>query len=170
MFRCRFSGFWDDAASDRSVSGVGALRSTAIHAIDLFRYLCGEIRDVTGKLHRANLDLDVEDTAALLIGAKSGAIGVVETCWTSPGGRNVLEIYGTAGSCVIDYDAGTLRYLTADQPVWRSRDEGGPNRFERVIANFADVVRGLQPAVATAADAAAAAALCDTVYEQCAAR
>ncbi len=170
MFRCRFSGFWDDAASDPLAASVGALRSTAIHAIDLFRYLCGEVADVTGKLRITNPGLEVEDTAALLLEAKSGAIGVVETCWTSPGGRNVLELYGTAGSCIIDYDAGTLRYLTADQPVWRNRDEGGPNRFERLIANFADVVRGLQPAVAGAEDGAAAASLCDRVYKQCAAR
>jgi len=134
------------------------------------RYLCGDVRDIVGRLNTANVDLDVEDTVALLLTAKSGAIGVVETCWSSPGGRNVLEVYGTAGSCVIDYDAGTLRYLTADQPVWRNRDEGGPNRFERAIANFADAVRGLQPAIATAADGATAAALCDRVYEQFAAR
>lgn len=167
MFRCRFSGYWEEAASDRSGMDVGALRSTAIHAIDLFRYLCGNVRSVSGKLATTNLDLLVEDTVAILLESDSGALGVVEASWTSPGGRNVLEVYGSAGSCVVDYDTGTLRYLTADQPIWRHRDEGGPNRFERTIANFADVVRGLQPALTTAADGAAAAALCDAVYAQC---
>ncbi len=163
MFRSRFSGYWDDAATDAGAGAAGALRSSAIHGIDLFRYFCGDVKDVTGKLKQTNPELKVEDTVALLLESVSGAIGVVETCWSSPGGRTSLEIYGTAGACVIDYDTGTLRYLTADQPIWRHHDEGGPNRFERIVAGFADVVRGLQVPTASAADGAAALAVCDRV-------
>jgi predicted dehydrogenase len=166
MFRCRFSGYWDEASSDERARTQGALRSTAIHGIDLFRYFCGNIASVSGQLATANPDLKVEDTAALLLRAESGAIGVVETSWSSPGGRSVLEIYGSAGAVIVDYDTGALRYLTADHPVWRHHDEGGPNRFERLIASFADSVRGLQKPAANAEDGAAAADICDKVYAQ----
>jgi len=166
MFRSRFSGYWEDAAGEAQATAriCGALRLTSIHSIDLFRYLCGDVKSATGRLKLSNPDLKVEDTVALLLESAAGCLGVVETSWSSPGGRTVLEIYGTAGACIIDYDAGTLRYLTADHPVWQHHDEGGPNRFERQIASFADQVRGLQPPVTTAADGAAAASICDTIY------
>ena len=164
MFRCRFSGYWDEAASDERARAQGALRSTAIHGIDLFRAFCGDIAEANGHLLTANPELQVEDSAALLLRSESGAIGVVETSWSSPGGRNVLEVYGTAGAVIVDYDTGSLRYLTADHPVWRHHDEGGPNRFERLIASFADSVRGLQTPAASAQDGYAAAEVCDKVY------
>ncbi len=176
MFRCRFSGLWADASekiANRELEpdpldfrpGSGVLLNTAIHGIDLFRHFCGEVASIQGLTALMNPKLDVEDTVGLLLQGVSGAIGVVEASWSLPGGRNVVEIYGSAGACIVDYDAATLRYLTADQPVWRHHDEGGPNRFEREIAHFADVVRGLQAPVVSASDGARAVELCWAVYD-----
>ncbi len=162
MFRCRFSGLRPDladlAAYPENVT-TGALLESAIHGIDLFRYFCGEAFAISGGLVTLTPGLPVEDSVALVLQGE-GALGVVEAGWSSPGGRNVVEIYGTAGACLVDYDTGALRYLTADQPVWRVHDEGGPNRFEREIAHFADAVRGLQPLVVTGEDGARAVELC----------
>ncbi|HZO88808.1 MAG TPA: Gfo/Idh/MocA family oxidoreductase [Chthonomonadaceae bacterium] len=169
MFRCRFSGYWSEVDTRKLASeerlAQGALMNTAIHGIDLFRYLCGEVDGIAGKLLKVNPELSVEDTAVVALEGRS-AVGVVETSWSTPGGRNVVEIYGSAGACLIDYDEGTLRYLTADQPVWRHHEESGLNRFEREIAHFADAVRGLQPLRATGEDGARAVALCAEVYRQ----
>ncbi len=168
MFRCRFSGYFEEAEtsalSDPKQSGGGALLDTAINGIDLFRHFCGEVAHITGKTQRVNPELQVEDTVALLLEGESGALGVVEASWSQPGGRNVLELYGTAGACIVDYDTGQLRYLTADQPYYQQREEGGPNRFERQIAHFADAVRGLQPLLVTGEDGLRAVELCEEVY------
>jgi UDP-N-acetylglucosamine 3-dehydrogenase len=170
MFRCRFSGYFEgaegSALSDPDQSGGGALLDTAINGIDLFRYFCGEAASITGRLMQVNPDLRVEDAAALLIEGETGALGVVEASWSQPGGRNVVEIYGTAGACIVDYDTGVLRYLTADQPFYQHREEGGPNRFERQVAHFADAVRGLQPLLVTGEDGLRAVELCEEVYRQ----
>src|SRR5581483_7742584 len=170
MFRCRFSGFLPDAEqrepAEGAAVGTGALLDTAIHGIDLFRYLVGEVASISGKLTTVNPALTIEDTAALLLQAETGALGVVETSWSTPGGRNVVEIYGSAGACLVDYDDGTLRYRTADEPVWRRRDESGLNRFEREIAHFADAVRGLQAVAVTGERGARAVQLCAEVYRQ----
>ena len=141
MFRARFSGFWDEAESRREGN---VLTDTASNGIDLFRAFCGEVKSITGKLATVRADLSVPDTAALLLESERGALGVVEASWTSPGGRTVVEIYGTAGACLVDYNTGTLRFQNADSPLWQQREEGGPNRFERMTAHFADAVRGLQ--------------------------
>ncbi len=169
MFRCRFSGLRLDLEERglKQAKGMaeGALFETAIHGVDLFRALCGEAHSATGKTMATNPDLRVEDTVGLVL-QSDNALGVVETSWSSPGGRNAVEVYGTAGACLIDYDLGTLRYLTADQPVWRSHDVGGPNRFEREIAHFADAVRGLQPLLISGEDGVRAVELCTEVYRQ----
>jgi predicted dehydrogenase len=170
MFRFRLSGLFAGVEatwlSDRAVSGGGALIDTAIHGIDLFRALIGEPAVVSGRLSTVRADLSVEDTAALLLQTSGGAIGVVEAGWSSPGGRNVIEIYGTAGACIVDYDDGTARFLTADRPVWRRADESGPNRFERMIFHFADAIRGLQPLMVDGEDAVRAHEICAEVYRQ----
>ncbi len=160
MFRARFSGFWDEAESEREGN---VLTDTASNGIDLFRAFCGEVKSISGKLAVVRPGLSVADTAALLLESESGALGVIEASWTSPGGRTVVEIYGTAGACLVDYDAGILRYQTADSPLWQQREEGGPNRFERLIAHFADAVRGLQPPILTGNDGAKTAELCEEV-------
>lgn len=160
MFRARFSGYWDEAESEREGN---VLTDTASNGIDLFRAFCGEVKSITGKLATVRPDLSVSDTAALLLESESGALGVIEASWTSPGGRTIVEIYGTAGACIVDYDAGILRYQNADSPLWQQREEGGPNRFERLIAHFADAVRGLQPPILTGTDGAKVAELCETV-------
>ena len=163
MFRCRFSGYWAEAEAERESD---VLYDTAGSGIDLFRAFCGEVTDITGHLATVAPNLSVPDTAALLLKSERGAIGVVEASWSSPGGRTVVEIYGTAGAAVVDYDLGTLRYQTADHPLWQSREEGGPNRYERAIAHFADAVRGLQTLVVTGADGARAVELCEFVARQ----
>ena len=176
MFRCRFSGHWADASETIAARAEethtldhafesGALLNTTIHGVDLFRTFCGEVASIQGYTASANPELNVDDTVGLLLRGEAGAIGTVEASWSVPGGRNVVEIYGSAGSCIIDYDASTLRYLTADHPVWRHHDEGGPNRFEREIAHFADAVRGLQSQVVSASDGARAVELCRAVYD-----
>ena len=170
MFRCRFSGYMEAAGVDEQgaaeQSGVGALLDTASSGIDLFRYFCGEAAHIEGRVAHVNPNIKVEDTAALLLTGEGGALGVVEVSWSQPGGRSVVEIYGTAGACLVDYDTGLIRYLTADQPFYQNREEGGPNRYERLIAHFADAVRGLQPPLVTGEDGLRALELCEAVYRQ----
>jgi predicted dehydrogenase len=174
MFRCRFSGLRTD--EDLTARGLianrepiplahGALLETAIHGVDLYRAFAGDAATISGQLLRTNPNLTVEDTVALVLGNAS-TLGVVEAGWNNPGGRSIVEIYGTAGACLVEYDTGVLRYLTADQPIWRSHDEGGPNRFEREIAHFADAVRGLQPLAVTGEDGARAVELCAELLRQ----
>lgn len=170
MFRCRFSGYFEgveqSGQADATLSGGGVLMDVAIHGIDLFRYLCGEVKRIDGRLQTLNPHLNVEDEALLLLEGESGALGAVEASWSQPGGRNVVELYGTAGACLVDYDTGLLRIFTADQPLYQQREESGPNRFEREIAHFADAVRGLQPLVVTGEDGLRALELCEEVYRQ----
>ncbi len=156
MFRNRFSGHLpgveDRWFSDPEISGGGALLDTAVHSIDLFRYLVGEVDTANGLTERVNPKMRVEDSAVAALRAENGALGVIECSWFTPGGRNVVEIYGTAGACFVDYDNNQVRYQTADMSVWETREIEGPDRFQREIGHFADAVRGNQQLAVTGRD------------------
>lgn len=156
MFRNRFSGSFpgieDRWFANPEIAGGGALIDTGVHSIDLFRFLVGEVASACGYISTFNPKLRVEDSAALLLTAENGALGVVECSWSTPSGRNVLEIYGTAGACIVDYDSGNVRYRTADMSVWEIREPAGPDRFQREISHFADAVRGNQSLDVTGED------------------
>lgn len=146
MFRNRFSGYFAGVEekwfSNPEVSGGGALPDTCVHSIDLFRFLVGEVESASGYAATFRPSLLVEDSAVICLKAETGAIGVIEASWATPGGRNVLEIYGTAGACQVDYDTGDCRYRTADMPVWQGKSFDGPDRFQLEIDHFASVLRG----------------------------
>lgn len=157
LFRCHLS----ERATENT--NLGAALATATQGIDLFRALCGEVTSITGEAARFQPDSEGEDTVAALLRSEENTLGIVEASLTPTGARNVLEIFGTAGACVLDYDLGTLRYLTADQPVWQTRDETAPDAEARMVAHFADAVRGLQPLSATGEDSVRAISLSATI-------
>ena len=168
MFRSRFSSHFPAIETrwfaDPEISGGGSLLDTSVHSIDLFRYLAGEVGSATGRIASFNPKLRVEDSAAIVLQAENGALGVVESSWATPGGRNMLELYGTAGACCVDYDSGQVRFKTADMAVWETREIGGPDRFQREILHFADAVRGLQPLLVTGYDGLRANEIVDEIY------
>jgi predicted dehydrogenase len=163
LFRCRFSGLWSEAEAQRAGD---ILSETATHGIDLFRWLCGEVVSVQSRVKRVSLGIAVPDTAALLLESDRGAIGVVEASWSAPGGHNRIEIYGTAGACIYDYESEALRYLTPDSPVWQNRHETGPNRYERLLSHCADAARGLQSPVLSGNDGLRALEICEEARSQ----
>jgi predicted dehydrogenase len=168
MFRNRFSGHFVGVEgkwfSDAEVAGGGSLLDTAVHSIDLFRYLVGEVASAAGRVATFNPNVRVEDSAAIVLQADNGAIGVIESSWSTPGGTNVVELYGTAGACFVDYDTNQVKYKTADMPVWETRTIEGPDRFQREIDHFSDAVRGLQHLMVTGHDGLRANEIIAEVY------
>ena len=87
-------------------AGGGVIRTTAIHKLDLLRYLLGEISRVTA-VHRIsglNPEMDCEDVAAMTLEFASGAIG--EAFFTFAARRapiptashELTVLYGEAGT------------------------------------------------------------------------
>lgn len=162
QFRCRLQTM----PTTPPTEGHGVLWHTGVHGVDIFRYLCGECVRVEGRLARVHPEAINEDSAVLLMEGERGTLGTVEAAWSPIGTHNAIELYGTAGACLIEADTGLVRLLTADQPVWQTRDLGGLDGMQYQIAHFADVVRGLQTPLVIDADALRALALCAQVYRQ----
>ena len=97
---------------DSSMAGYGALSDLGTHALDLARYLVGEVSAVAGARStiikdrpesegsREKKRVDVDDLTVAAMKFKNGALGTLDTSWVSPGRMDYLcfEVYGTVGS------------------------------------------------------------------------
>lgn len=118
-----------------SMDGGGALMNQGIHGIDLLQYLMGPVKSVSCIAKTLMHDIEVEDTANVLVEYENGAVGVIQgTTSTNPGYPRILYISGTKGSIVLKEDtilkwdvkdtalpeemvSGTSKYQSYDNPT-----------------------------------------------------
>jgi len=143
--------------------GGGVLITQAIHTLDLFRSLVGDMTvtaatAATTPVHR----METEDFAAALVQLDNGAPGVIQaTTAAFPGGEERIEIMGTAGTAWLV--GGTLRVAFIDgreEIVVRHEGATGgganvmdfPHDWHRsLIGDFLDAIKeGREPVVSGA--------------------
>ncbi len=107
---------------DPAKGGGGSFTDTAVHALDLLRFLFGEIREVAAFLDTLAARHAVEDTASVILRLDDGIQAVVTSHWSvedsAPGRSSVVEIGGTDGTIVSwplhdKFSHGTLLVATA---------------------------------------------------------
>lgn len=95
-----------------STGGYGALSDLGTHAIDLARYLMGEVSSVQSvsknfvgsrpekKGSGRKLKVDVDDATISAVNFANGAVGMIEASWMTPGRADFLafEAFGSKGS------------------------------------------------------------------------
>jgi predicted dehydrogenase len=114
---------WEDyrqSYSARRDLGGGVILD-AIHEIDYVRWLLGDVEGVTclaGKLSR--LEIDTEDTAAILFRFKSGAVGEVHLDYIQRVYSRTCQIIGEEGTIHWDYAAGQVRWYSARSREWKT--------------------------------------------------
>ncbi|MCA0319803.1 MAG: Gfo/Idh/MocA family oxidoreductase [Proteobacteria bacterium] len=139
--------------------GGGVLMTQAIHTLDLFRSLVGDITitaatAATTTVHR----METEDFAAALIRLANGAPGVIQaTTAAYPGGEERIEIMGTRGTAWLAGGNLKVAYLDGNEEVVRQEGPtgGGANVMDfphdwhlNLITDFLDAIRdGRDPIV-----------------------
>lgn len=140
-------GFWHH---DPAISGGGSLMDLGVHCIDLVRYLCGPVRQVTALVDTLAADSAVEDTATLLLKLASGAQAVVTAHWSTanftPDQSNALELYGAAGTIFAapiqaKDSTGVLRLVTAEGVCDLSNAEAGRRPHVAMLEDFATALK-----------------------------
>lgn len=81
----------------RREQGGGELLDQGVHAMDLVRWLLGEITEVQAVLTQAFWPVDVEDNAFLLLRTRSGPVASLHVSWTEWRNRFSLELVGEEG-------------------------------------------------------------------------
>jgi predicted dehydrogenase len=94
-----------DWMEDAALGGGGAWIDEGSHAIDLLRWLNGDITRVAAMTANRNKpNLKVEDIGAAILTFANGALGEVATAWSMAvdiGMRNLLELYATDGTLIM---------------------------------------------------------------------
>ncbi len=111
-FRVRYLQDWGDDPSldtwrfDPGEAGSGAIGDLASHAIDLGRFLVGEISALSAIVKTFIPDWKVDDAVEATVEFEQGAIGTLEATRLANGRRNALqwEINGSKGSLWFDME------------------------------------------------------------------
>ena len=159
----------------RTEPGGGPVLINLIHDVDSLRFIAGDIIGVQSMTSNAMRGYDVEDTAAILLRFKSGALGTVmlsdavaspwsweltsgeRTSYTYPqSGQDCYLLAGTEASLAVP----SLQMWRHDGPqswqsplpkVTRTVDEVDP--IQAQLAHFANVIQGIAEPLITARDA-----------------
>lgn len=108
-----------------SEAGGGAMLDLGTHVADLAIWFMGEVDSVSGQVGTLAKQIEVDDTGAMVLHFRSGAIGVVEASWSSRPPLSAIEIYGSDGRVMAGYPRNDISILKADGslPPGFSREE-----------------------------------------------
>jgi predicted dehydrogenase len=135
----------------RSVSASSSLGGGALlelsHEIDYVRWLAGDISDVTALTGRlSDLDMDVEDTAEILLGFTSGAIGSIHLDMIQRAPVRTCRVIGSEGTLLWDGLTHEARHFSAATGMWTNLGPpASADRNEMYVAelrHFLACVRG----------------------------
>jgi predicted dehydrogenase len=150
----------------------GGVILTLSHPFDYLRMLLGEVQELWATAGRAGLQLDVEDTAEIVLRFASGAIGSVHLNYLQQPPAHTLEIVGSSGSLRWNNADGALAVFRAKDQTWHT--EAPPEDFERnwlfmdEIRNLLAVARGEAAPACTLEDGIRALEIAVRALESCA--
>ena len=120
------------------------VRETAVHFIDTFRYLCGEVRAVTARLRRLNPALAGEDAALIVMEFDGDVTGVFDGNRLND--HVAADPRRTMGEMWLEGERGVMR-LDGDGRLWWKPHHGpeAEHRFEHAHPGvFGGAVAALQ--------------------------
>ena len=85
------------------LDGGGALMNQGVHGIDLLQWFMGGVKKVFAKTGTLARNIEVEDTAVILLEFENGAFGVIEgTTSVYPAQSTRVEIHGELGTIILE--------------------------------------------------------------------
>jgi len=153
LFRCAFAHDLEEGVRawlvDPATSGGGVLADSGTHAIDLFRYLIGEVDGVKCLTSQTRssiaLQQKVEDSAVLSL--RSGqCIGSIALCWRAAPWEGTVEAVGLDGRAVVHYGAsqGASLHLRRGVSEWQEVSLAPADRFHLQIEHWLACLAGQQ--------------------------
>ncbi len=144
------------------IGDVGVVKDTAIHDIDVMRYLLGEEVSVV-YAQTGSLKHSFEDYAEIMLGFDGGTTGFIDANWLTPRKARTLIITGSEATINLDYVSQEITVedsekLTKPHPKW---DE--PLRLE--LEHFMKVVAEDVDPTPSGEDALEAIRICDAALE-----
>ena len=161
----------------KSLGGGGPMADLGIHIIDTMVFMMGRVREVASFCDTLTRDMDVEDTASVLMKFENGAQATIE-CYSSVArfeGRRSLRVSGSKGSLMAEETLGpqsTVDRLyhfdgradpeTEAPPI--ELDIPRANMYETQIRLFSESVENGTPYAISGAEALHTIRVLDAVY------
>jgi predicted dehydrogenase len=160
----------------RRAPGAGPIMNNLSHEVDLFRYICGEIVEVSTRTSNALRGFAIEDSAAVLIAFADGALATVflsdaavspwcfematgESLQIAYSGENTMRFFGTRGALEFPnlvlwhgHDPASFDWHYA--PAAKRLKSLFIDVYVEQIRHFCAVIRGEEQPVTPAADGA----------------
>ncbi|MFH1478016.1 MAG: Gfo/Idh/MocA family oxidoreductase [Verrucomicrobiota bacterium] len=125
----------------KKIAGGGCLLDTNSHSVDLFRFIAGEVIGQKAVMHRHFKTTDVEDAGTLVVQAKNGAIGTLQSSFVAGVGLAYIDIIGTKGRARFEYGDQVLFRLTKDKD-WTVKPVKAGGGWLEQIHHFLGAVKG----------------------------
>lgn len=126
---------------DPAVAGGGPLYDVGSHRIDACNFLFGNPLRATGLLSNALHQLEVEDSATVLIEYRGGIHAVVDVRWNSHIQRDQFRVIGSDGEISLDpLNGPALRLLDREGHLREEQLPAHDNVHYPAVANFVAAV------------------------------
>lgn len=149
----------------KHLSGGGVVMDNGPHAIDLIRYLFGEIAAISAAMKNVR-QAAVEDTGRIEVTLMSGASGTVDISWsTAIPPRTYLEIYGEDGTALLDFEGISYKFKAWSDWKRVANTISVQEAFARQIEHFVKAIGDKRPVIIQNEDGLKAQAIIEAAYE-----
>ena len=157
LLLARRVGRWPERIGD-----VGVVRDTAIHDIDLARYIFND--DVSSVHARTgSIGHTREDYAEIMLQFKKGGTAFIDANWLTPRKTRTLIVTGSEATVQLDYISQEITVENSDVSVRPHLERKEPLRAE--LVHFAESVLNDHPFRVSAEDGLRAVEICDVVLQ-----
>jgi len=155
LFLARRVGQWPERIGD-----VGVVRDTAIHDIDLARYIFeDEVNAVyarTGNMRHRN-----EDFAEIMLQFTKGGTAFIDANWLSPRKTRTLIVTGSEATAQLDYITQEVSIENSQRTIKPNLERKEPLTLE--LAHFAESIINDSPFAVDGSDGLRAVEICEAV-------
>ena len=147
---------WEDYRQGVSASREkgGGVIFDLIHELDYLSWLIGPVGQVACFADRlSSLEIETEDTAALLLRFENGAIGTLHLDYVQRIPSRTCRIIGERGTILWDAYAKVVSWCEAEKKVWQEFKYSACERNDRFLAEMAHLLCCLRGQESPQADA-----------------
>lgn len=172
LFRNMFAGKFvlkGNHRADPKLSGGGCVADNAAHAVDIFRFLLGDVSDVQALVSNLAQQEAVEDLGLLILRGKKECVGQIACSYSTPNATNFVEVLCEKGTVTVSYwipGRPDLAYRIEGDKEERTADLSKvPDRFTAEISHFLECVRSGETPGVSVVDGLASAKVITAAYE-----
>jgi len=148
-------GRWPERIGD-----VGVVRDTAIHDIDLARYIfADEVSAVYAQL--GSLRHSKEDYAEIMLQFSKGGTAFIDANWLTPKKTRTMVVTGSDATAELDYITQQVSIESSDRTVTPNLDRKEPLTLE--LTHFAESILNESPFSVNGIDGLRAVEICEAV-------